>query len=144
MVIFLDIDGVLNKEIQWKHMFTLDKACVDNFCKFASGIHANIVLTSTWKNGFISSLNENNSKPIKQLELFMQEYDLKIIGCTPSLTGRTRDKEIERYIYLNNINHYIVIDDDKTLFQNTNQYYYFTNSITGFTKEDIRKCRKCI
>ena len=144
MIIFLDIDGVLNKKSQWKNMFSLDDVCIKEFCIFAKKINAKIVLTSTWKNGFVESKSKNNSLQIQKLEIYFTSYGLEIIGCTPTLPGRTRDKEIERYIYLNNVSEYLVVDDDRLLFEKVNKSFYFINPLKGFTSKDRKGCMKCI
>lgn len=56
MFIFLDIDGVLNKESDWSKPFSLNRDCIRRFCEKYR--EARIILISSWKNGFISSHNE--------------------------------------------------------------------------------------
>lgn len=66
MFIFLDIDGVLNKESDWSKQFSLSSDCIRRFCEKYR--EARIILISSWKNGFISSHNEKNTPQIKELE----------------------------------------------------------------------------
>lgn len=51
MFIFLDIDGVLNKESDWSKPFSLNSDCIRRFCE--KNREARIILISSWKNGFI-------------------------------------------------------------------------------------------
>lgn len=111
MIIFLDIDGVLNRKEQWKIPYSLDKNCIKNFCAYAKRKNAKIVLTSSWRTGFISTKHEENLPQIKRLEKLLAEHGCEIADKTPILKGRTRDKEIERYLYFHP-DDYQIIDDD--------------------------------
>ena len=48
MFIFLDIDGVLNKESDWSKPFSLSSDCIRRFCEKYR--EARIILISSWKN----------------------------------------------------------------------------------------------
>ena len=48
--IFLDVDGVLNTQSQWKHIFTLDGNCIKRFSDYAKAVSqwmTKVILTST-------------------------------------------------------------------------------------------------
>lgn len=53
MYIFLDVDGVLNTESDWvKRVYSLNRKCVDQFCRLINVIKdPKVVLSSTWRNG---------------------------------------------------------------------------------------------
>ena len=53
MYIFLDVDGVLNTEEDWKRRkYSLNNACVTAFCRLLSCLHEpKVILSSTWRNG---------------------------------------------------------------------------------------------
>lgn len=146
MYIFLDIDGVLNKSSQWKRMYSLDKECIESFCSFVLQVNGEIILTSSWRSGFVGTLSEDNTPQIKELEKQLGEYGVTIKGKTPILTGRTRDKEIERFLYLNakddNAARFIIIDDDKNEFSAVGVMNYFTDAAKGFSKKDVKGCLK--
>ena len=142
LFIFLDIDGVLNTEADWVSPYTLNKECANNFLCFASLYNSRIILTSTWKHGYISSNNRNNTNQIKQLEAIFNTKNIRIIGKTEDLMSR--DIEISKYIIDHNITKYIILDDDATLFQRSISHMYFTNSKYGFSKKDIKEVTKCI
>ena len=78
MFIFLDIDGVLNKESDWSKPFSLNSDCIRRFCE--KNREARIILISSWKNGFISSHNEKNTPQIKELEAQLDRYGIRIVG----------------------------------------------------------------
>lgn len=68
MYIFLDIDGVLNKSSQWKRMYSLDEECVKCFCSFVTQVSGLVILTSSWRSGFVGTLSEENTPQIKASE----------------------------------------------------------------------------
>ena len=78
MFIFLDSDGVLNKESDWSKQFSLSSDCIRRFCEKYR--EARIILISSWKNGFISSHNEKNTPQIKELEAQLDRYGIRIVG----------------------------------------------------------------
>lgn len=148
MYIFLDIDGVLNKSSQWKKMYSLDKECIESFCQFVLKAKGEIILTSSWRSGFVGTMSEKNTPQIKNLEKLLGEYGVTIKDKTPVLKGRKRDDEIERYLYFNSdageyVN-YIIIDDDKNEFGNVGGRNYFTDAACGFTKKDVKGCLKVV
>lgn len=147
MYIFLDIDGVLNKKEQWNKMYSLDKECIKNFCTFISKLNQKevyIVLTSSWRNVFLSTSNNNNTPQIKQLETMLEEFGLHINAKTSIIKEEKRDKEIEKFLLLHPTGQYIIIDDDRSEFGHITKNNYFTNAVNGFTKKDIKGCLKCI
>ncbi len=148
MYIFLDIDGVLNKKSQWKRMYSLDMECIENFCQFALETKGDIILTSSWRSGFVGTMSEENTSQIKELEKLLNEYGVTIKDKTPILKGRKRDAEIERYLYLNSppgkcVN-YIIIDDDRHEYGEVSVRNYFTDATCGFTKKDGKRCLKMV
>ena len=80
MFIFLDIDGVLNKESDWSKPFSLNSDCIRRFCE--KNREARIILISSWKNGFISSHNEKNTPQIKELEAQLDRYGILFSGLS--------------------------------------------------------------
>lgn len=148
MYVFLDIDGVLNKKEQWNRMHYLDKECIKNFCDFVNKISREdvyIILTSSWRRGFITTNNKNNSPQIRQLEQMLGEYGVTIRSKTPLNRGAKRDKEIEKYLeFVGDEVKYIIIDDDRMEFDKIRELNYFTNAIYGFTRADIKGCLKLL
>lgn len=139
--IFLDIDGVLNKESQWKRMFSLDHGCIEEFADYVLedlGDHPQIILTSTWKHGYRE--NGTHSEPVQRLVDAFQKYGLRIAGKTESNAEGDRAKEIRDYIRKNHLEMHdiIVIDDDTEIFKSSlprNARFIRTNSRTGFRRD---------
>lgn len=136
MVIFLDIDGVLN---QLQRNYYLDNKCIENLGVLSKKLSATVVLTSSWRIGYT---NFGKCTPqIDKLKIQFSKYSIKISGRTANLGDRTL--EISEYIKKHNVKRYIILDDDKSeftsgLLPNT----YIVNSRTGLTKEDVRKLVK--
>lgn len=138
-IIFLDIDGVLNKSSQWKHLFTLDNECIDNFCKYIQSLkieNIRIILTSTWKNGWDDT--GNHALYIIDLQNRLNKYNMKIFGKTITDSNGDRAKEINDFILSHNLidTDCLVIDDDSTIFKSnllSNCKIIFTNAKEGFT-----------
>lgn len=144
MIIFLDIDGVLNASCDWTKPYTIREECLLNFAQLVKKMpSAKIVLTSSWKTGFCSSGSEDNLPQIASLEQKLARYGLHIHDKCPSLKGRTRDKEIERYLYFHP-EPYVIIDDDKKEYEKQLLHTYFVNAKTGFSKKDIGGVLKCL
>lgn len=141
--IFIDIDGVLNNEKDWKKPFTLNNKCITEFISLVNILskrykEIKIVLTSTWRNGFNPYDNNKNSSQIKNLISILKDNNIHITDKTPVGNNKTRQEEIEYYIKRNNIDKYIILDDDQSLFYNIDKInVYFTDYKLGLTKKDV-------
>lgn len=128
MYYFLDVDGVLNKESDWKKPYTVNPSCLENFKKLLShDKNPIVILSSTWRS------NPETITPY-----------ISIAGTTPNTSGRkTRQEEIEYYIKRNNVLDYLILDDDSTLFPDIkNLRIYITDYKTGLTDADVKKIVK--
>ena len=125
MYYFLDMDGVLNRESDWRKPFTVNPACLDSFrTLLRCDRNPVIVLSSTWRTNLDA----------------VTPY-FRVDDITPNTAGRkTRQEEIEFYIRRKGIKDYLIIDDDRTLFSNPeNLRIYFTNHKTGLTNTDVKR-----
>lgn len=144
--IFLDIDGVLNCKADWNKPYTINNKCLDNFVKLCKDLSkkygvVKIVLTSSWKEGF--DIKGNNSPQITGLLHKLNIYGLVILDKTMSVSGKSRQDEIEYYIRRNGINDYIILDDDKSLYTDISKVnIYITDYLTGLTDKDTKKVLK--
>lgn len=136
MVIFLDIDGVLN---QLQRNYYLDSECIKNLSKLCKTLKANIVLTSSWRLGYT---NFGKCTPqIEELKRQFDKYSIKISGRTYNLGNRAN--EIIKHIQEHNINAYIILDDDKNEFNGTTmKNLYIINSKKGLTSADVNNIIK--
>lgn len=141
-VIFFDIDGVLNRKSQWKRMYSLCDDCIREFSRFAAKECADIILMSSWRSGFVSAGSPQNSPQLAELECKFEKYRLYIADKTPVLRGRTRDREIERYLFLHDeIQSFAIIDDDPKEYGKKLEGLYFTDCAKGFSAADSSRIR---
>lgn len=140
MYIFLDIDGVLNKQTDWKKSYSLNPQNIKAFGDAFAEIRPIIILISTWKNGFILSGNSNNSPQIKELEKSLSGYGLRIAGKTE---GQNREKGINDFLK-KHPDDYIILDDDLSEYSRKPDNLYLVNFRTGLTDKDAAKIKKMI
>ena len=93
MYYFLDIDGVLNKESDWRVPFAINPECAACFAMLLKkDKDPHVVLSSTWRHGItnsgIKAPKDNNF--LEKLE----KYGIIIEGSTP-ISNKTRQEEIE-------------------------------------------------
>ena len=141
MFYFLDIDGVLNKESDWKKSFTVNNECLKFFSKLiAHDSDPHIIFSSTWRAGYSNTgVMSTNGDSLSNL---LMEYGITIEDSTP-ISRKTRQEEIEYYIRRHNISTYIILDDDESLFPWAERInLYLTDYRTGFTAKDIKKILK--
>ncbi len=141
MYYFLDVDGVLNKESDWRIPFSVNEDCLRNFAtliKADSDPH--IILSSTWRAGYTNTgiMSARGSSLSERL----MRYNITVEDTTP-VSNKTRQEEIEYYIRRHNIASYVVLDDDESLFPNRDRInLYLTDYKTGLTEKDIKALRK--
>lgn len=145
--IFLDVDGVLNKESDWRNKFYLNASCVKVFgelCRKLEKIYGEVrtVLISTWRAGI--SKSGTDVEQINSLDKILAQEGIRIYASTP-VTDKGRQAEVEYYIRRNQVSEYIIIDDDLSLFDNLDKVKIFVPDYrTGLVKGDIKKIVKII
>lgn len=155
MLIFLDVDGVLNTSNSFDTKYELYENNVVAFGELvrrfeARGQKCTVILTSTWRLGYEKEF-EKCSEQVQRLILKLGEVGVKIDGRTPIYKNQTRDVEIMRYIReyeLRNEEYtYIVLDDDVTEFDAQalrGMNFYRVNQHTGLTMKDVEKIERQI
>ncbi len=120
--VFFDVDGVLNKESDWRiKRYHINDSCLNTFANIVHSLHRRykenprLVICSTWRAG------AGDSSALLILEQRLSEAGLRIWGSTPVTTNKTRQEEIEFYIRRNGVENYIVIDDDDSLYDRKNE-----------------------
>jgi hypothetical protein len=115
MTIFLDIDGVLRthrSDLEWSQLLEVpiplsvyerrfDKKIVSYINEIVGYTRAKIVVTSTWR----------TKRSLEELKIIFRDNGIvaDVVGITD--IGLTRGEEIEQYISENEIENYVVIDD---------------------------------
>lgn len=93
MFYFLDVDGVLNKESDWRIPFSINDKCLGHFAELLShDKDPHIILSSTWRAGYTNTgvmSARGNSLADK-----LAEYGLSVEDSTPisnkNKAGRNR------------------------------------------------------
>lgn len=133
--IFLDIDGVLNKE-NWMLNGTpwLEEEKLDLISKLCKNTGANVVLSTNWREIWNEPMyvNDTNNGIHKAHKLF-NKYDIQVVGTTPVFGAR--EDEISAALKNLEIDKFVVIDDTDLHIANFVQ----TNKKVGFCKADYEK-----
>ena len=138
MIVFLDIDGVLN---QLQGNYHLDRKCIENLGVLCKKSRSMVVLTSSWRLGYS---NVGKCSPqINELKELFRENNIAIIGRTFDLGDR--QAEINDYIMRHSIDKYIILDDDISEFRDKNlDKLFIVNHKTGLTSEDVSNILKIV
>lgn len=141
MYYFLDVDGVLNRQSDWRKPFTVNRECVRNFRKLIDNDdNPHIILSSTWRQGFTNT-GLTSPRADNLTEIF-HDFGIEIEGVTP-VSNKTRQEEIEYYIRRNGVSEYIVLDDDESLFPRPDKINLFlTDFKMGLTEADVETVLK--
>lgn len=145
MTIFFDVDGVLNCKADWRNPFSINDSCLRVFAKLVHRLEkkgqVNLVLASTWRVGI--SEDGNDSPQIQNLKGKLFQYGLSISGTTPNTTMKSREEEISYYARRHDVENYIILDDDGSLYLHPGEIpLYVTDYRTGLTEKDIRPILK--
>ena len=142
-IIFLDIDGVMNS-VDTTLAFSggglnrkkrLDPVSIGLLKKLCDETNAKIVISSTWRLGrtiqdFIDIFSTYNWK------------DAPVIGKTVVLNykGRTRGDEIQCWIEENNVQEYVILDDDSDMLQSQKHRFVHVSNVNGFRSKHYCQC----
>ena len=143
MYIFLDVDGVMNRESDWKRIYTVNPECVAAFKKLLQLIdHPKIVLSSTWRSGIDG--DGKLSEPLKELLFELSDCGVFQLDKTAIAPDGMRDKEIGYYLRRHEKDNYLILDDDVSLFTEGKgtKNLYLTDSKRGLTNADAAKIKK--
>lgn len=144
MYIFLDVDGVLNTQADWKNrMYSLNPKCVDAFNMLLDKLdNPKIVLSSTWRNGI--TRDGSKAAHIKDLMKALSKAGISEIDRTATAPDGSRSKEIDYYLRRHTADSYIILDDDKDLFElkEKTPRLYLTDPRTGIVKKDVSNILK--
>lgn len=165
MLIFLDVDGVLNS-VTWFHfrgtkegkkrrefffdnydgrtaleLHLLEPECVSRVSELVHSIGAKVVVSSTWREG---SSPEHFETLFKELDAELPKNT--IIGLTPimdEVDSFKRATEIDTWISENEyLGPYLILDDEDKFFDS--QPSYQTDNKVGITENDLTEIKKMI
>lgn len=144
--IFLDVDGVLNTSASWvRKMYDINLSSVEVLAQICKKTKAEIVLTSSWKTGFYKRAAASEWTPqIQALAKQFAKHNISIHDRTPDWKNKRRDEEITAFLDKNPASHYVILDDDMTLFAPDTKNLYHVNCTYGLTKYDIKPIVKIL
>jgi hypothetical protein len=137
MVIFLDIDGVLNslnsmKSGDWISALdhtNWERPALDALQRIVDETGADIVISSTWR--------KHQPDPTWWNEQFeLAGLRAECIGTTGDAFNGFRGREIFHYVLANDIDKFIILDDDRDFYKG--QPFLHVSMDTGLTMEDAR------
>lgn len=139
-VIFLDVDGVLNRDSTKSRDpagFTgVDDELLGNLHELVSKSGAHVILTSTWKKDYTEKTPSG-----MYLDNKLRQYGIEIADVTHDDQGKMsrRGSGINRYLNQNHVDRWIVIDDDIFMDYGNEIFNHLvlTNNKTGLSKGHV-------
>jgi hypothetical protein len=123
-VIFLDIDGVLNRSGSESDRHTIDPTLLDRFNRLVAALDARVVLVSTWRH------EQGGARRAHDLSVPFEDV-------VPDLRPRSRGDEVRAWLSSHpDVTRFVILDDDDDgygdmpLFQ-PNPYTGLSDSIAG-------------
>lgn len=140
-VLFLDIDGVINKfkyDEDGRPDNTLDEDCINRLRYIIECTSCKIVISSTWK-------ASPHLMDILEEDLFSKLPSGCVVGCTKTHIPQVqRETEIREYLkeHKDEIENYVIVDDyDFELkYFLKGKHCVITNALEGLTDEDTDMC----
>lgn len=140
VVVFLDIDGVLNNEKLLKNndgLDALDADAIKLVNELLRETGANVVITSTWRLGHSLYWLQHMFKKTGF------EYPERIIGATIDLPGKARGHEITLWLKQVPVDAFVVLDDDSDM-PGVEDKHVKTTFKVGLTEEHVKRARQII
>lgn len=144
-VLFLDIDGVVNKQDNFKHSKGTTPYPVDSYCAFlvariVSATDCQVVLSSSWRNypDAVKIVSSSIVPLLSSTPNLYYDYDPPIIARGREWNKAIRGDEINKWLDDHHtVKKYAILDDDEDF--HDNQPLFQTNFKEGLTDEIARK-----
>lgn len=111
-VLFLDVDGVLNREIENEDFFIfgdIEFDCLLHLASIVEDTGAKIVVSSSWR---LPTLNDNPHIKLDMLKKELSTVGLTIHDVTPDLVLEPRGSEIDEWLSKNpEVTNFVILDD---------------------------------
>ncbi len=128
-VVFLDVDGVLNKAPDYavriegqRSCFLVNQRLVDRFIKVLEETGARVVLSSSWR-------------VMRGGREFIEHVGIPIQDVTDN-KGKKRGEEIQRWLDAHpEVVRYAIVDDDGDMLDHQLPHFVLTEFETGLTKQ---------
>jgi len=140
-VLFLDIDGVVNKQDNWDRSKGLGPFPIDSYCAFLVGriqiaTGCDVVLSSSWRHHpeAIEKVRENIVPLIGITPTLMKKYDPPVFARGRNWDYSLRGDEVEAWLMkYPEVTEYAILDDDSDFYDD--QPLFKTSFKTGLTEE---------
>lgn len=135
-VLFLDVDGVLNR-LDSPSMFSLGKSKVRRFCNLVKELDLTVVLSSYWRlygpceEHLIKTLRYRGVKIHSNTEYFRSS----------NLSKDQRGREIQHWLDNNPVSQYVILDDTWDFLEEQRPRVVLCDGEIGLTDEDVEKIR---
>lgn len=143
-IIFLDVDGVIANTVNHLKRAVVNKvklvheadmfvpSCLRALNDLVTIMDAKVVISSSWR-----KLDET----LQPLLLKLAEYEIPVIGITPSLRSGRRDDEITDYMKRHGIkpSNVLILDDSETDLSVMRHRLFRVDGKYGFRRTDIPK-----
>lgn len=148
-VIFLDVDGVLNN--RHTRVTTSDGWCfvddhlVARLKRLLDFSDAQLVLSSTWREGWYQEDESKNDISFTELRNKFNQFGIEIFDRTGEMRMH-RWQSIQEYFEHpreDPIEHYVIIDDWDDMGQYSD-HLVLTNPSTGLTDEDVEEALRIL
>ena len=146
-ILILDLDGVLITTPPWKR----DELDSDGYSKFNEDCIKNLnTLLSKAEFEIWLSSTRRTVKTIEEFNSIFKHRNIQnsIVGFLPNeVSHKTRKEEVLSFVEQNEINTFIIIDDDKSLNDLTTdikQYLVLTELQLGFDKKKLKLAEEII
>lgn len=108
-ILFLDIDGVVNKQENFDRSKGMGLYPIDSYCAFLVGriqlqTGCEVVLSSSWR---------NDPRGVENVS----ERVVRLLDVTPTLRGIRGDEIIDWLIRRNDVEKYAILDDDSDFYK---------------------------
>ena len=144
-VIFLDVDGVLNyvncKIIAPSGFYFVDDNCIIRLKEIIERTKANIILSSTWRQGYYDLQEGSTTSAVKDYQALqdkLREFDINIYGHTPILKEMHRGSEILSWLQTakDEVEAMVILDDGNDLYP-LEKYHVKTSFKTGLRTKNV-------
>lgn len=153
-IVFIDFDGVLNNRTSMfirsidKNKGLFSKDCVDLFKILLDKTDSKFVVSSSWRARGVTLWNSRNARIHEAFETCgfddWRDY-VAYDGVTPHLDTKKRGDDIAAWLKdHNDIDQYVIIDDDSDMLPYQYRKFVQTNEVAGLTYTDIQVAARCM
>ncbi len=145
-VLFLDVDGVLNCEQDFRDGFTLCQRKVRMLNHLPP---CDIVISSTWRLGtyphLVAALHWLGlKKAVIGRTDASWSVEIGTAGDRPICKSSMRGEEIKKWLGENGDPHFAIVDDDGDMLEDQQEHFVQTDFLDGLTHGHVRRLHKIL